>query len=203
MSSQKEMQWPHSIPRLTSQRLVLRALTVDDCEDYFLLNSDVKVMETYGVSAHKKKAETLNLIRFLQKQFRARAFLRWGIFQAHTGKLIGDIGFWRFVELRARGEIGIKLASEVWGQGFGTEALTAVIDFAFRKLNLQSIEANVDTENLGSISMFKKVDFIQVGTIPRNSYSEPTHSYMDTILLHMDADLWFKVHGRKKKRPPR
>jgi [ribosomal protein S5]-alanine N-acetyltransferase len=203
MSLQKEIRWPRSIPRLTTERLVLRALTPEDCEDYFKLNADPRVMETYGISVHKKKAQTLNLIRFLHEQFKARMFLRWGIFVKETGQLIGDIGYWRFVDLRARGEIGSKLSPNFWGQGFGTEAVEAVAEYSFQKLNLQSIEGNADVQNLGSIAMLKKVGFIEIGVIPRSSYSDTTQSYVDTLLLHLDCHLWKEGQTRRPKKSKR
>ena len=58
-----------------------------------------------------------------------------------------------------RGEIGYALKPEYWGKGFMTEALKTIIDFGFHKMNLHSIEANVNPKNQKSKKLLKRLGF--------------------------------------------
>lgn len=190
MLRSKQIKWPNRIPILETKRLTLRALSMKDAEAYFHLNSNQKVMEMYGVHRHKTLNETKKLLTWLQLQFKKKTFLRWGIIQKHDGKLIGDIGFWRFVEIRARAEIGAKLLPDFWGEGYVTEAMIAVLDHAFAELNLQSVEGNVEKTNLGSLGLMKKLGFARIGNIPRHTYSDVSNDYIDTILFNCHSEQW-------------
>ncbi|MBN1877925.1 MAG: GNAT family N-acetyltransferase [Anaerolineae bacterium] len=51
-----------------------------------------------------------------------------------------------------------------WGQGFGTEALSLALNFAFNELNLYRIQATVFSYNERSDALFQKLGFQREGT---------------------------------------
>jgi [ribosomal protein S5]-alanine N-acetyltransferase len=53
--------------------------------------------------------------------------------------------------------LGYALNRAYWGQGYGTEAARAVIDFGFGVLNLHRIGASVLADNSGSIRVLTKI----------------------------------------------
>ncbi|WP_138494795.1 GNAT family N-acetyltransferase [Paenibacillus pinistramenti] len=59
--------------------------------------------------------------------------------------------------------LGYKLDEEERNKGYMTEALRAVIDHAFDKLELHRIEANVMPRNLASMSVLHKLGFYNEG----------------------------------------
>jgi RimJ/RimL family protein N-acetyltransferase len=54
------------------------------------------------------------------------------------------------------GTLGYWLGTDFWGQGYGTEAARAVIDFAFGTLGLKEINASALPENERSIRVLEK-----------------------------------------------
>ncbi|MCX6125151.1 MAG: GNAT family N-acetyltransferase [Proteobacteria bacterium] len=186
----KEIHWPARIPTLETARLRLRPISRRDTDEYFAINSNKMAMEMYGVLQHRRRAESEQLIGLLQRQFKKKLFLRWGITEKGNGRLIGDIGFWRFVDVRARAEIGAKLLPDFWNNGYMTEAMTAVLDYGFGPLNLQSIEGNADIANRGSIRMLQKLKFSEIGIIPRHTYSDIQKRYVDTALYNCPCEQW-------------
>ncbi len=55
-----------------------------------------------------------------------------------------------------RAEIWYKIHPKYWSQGYATETLKAVIQFAFDKLHLHRIEAGCAVNNFGSMKVLEK-----------------------------------------------
>jgi ribosomal-protein-alanine N-acetyltransferase len=60
------------------------------------------------------------------------------------------------------------LRRDYWGNGFGTEAAQAIVDFGFDVLGLHRIWATASPENLGSIRVLEKIGMIQEGILRQN-----------------------------------
>lgn len=58
-----------------------------------------------------------------------------------------------------RADFGYDLNYEYWGQGIMTEALGAVLGFAFKTLKVNRVEATVSTENHASARALDKLCF--------------------------------------------
>ncbi len=71
------------------------------------------------------------------------------------------------VSLERRGAdrltLGYALAPEVWGRGYATEAVQAVVDAALRLTSVVEIEASVRIENAASRRVLEKAGFAKVG----------------------------------------
>ena len=75
------------------------------------------------------------------------------------------------------------LARTEWGQGYMTEALSAVADMVLAQPSVMRIWAYVDTENASSIRVLEKAGFIREGVLHRwadhpNVSSEPRDAAM-------------------------
>jgi [ribosomal protein S5]-alanine N-acetyltransferase len=150
-------------PVLKTERLLLREITVQDAEDIFHTRSDEEVMKYYGHYPYKDISEALDMIELIRNGFANKEGIRWGIAFHDSDKLIGTGGVWRILKEHLRGEIGYELSREFWKQGIMYEALSAITDFAFAKMNLHSIEANLDPENTGSVKLLEKLRFVKEG----------------------------------------
>lgn len=83
-----------------------------------------------------------------------------GAFEKKTGRLIGMTLIAlpvRFNVQSARLSYGIF--NNYWKHGFGTEIVSAAAEFAFRKLKLHRLEAEIQPHNLASISLAKSAGF--------------------------------------------
>ena len=58
-----------------------------------------------------------------------------------------------------RAEIGFDLARGYWGKGIMQEALMPVIEFGFKQMRLEKIEATVVQENVRTIRLLRKLNF--------------------------------------------
>lgn len=61
-------------------------------------------------------------------------------------------------------EVWFKIHPNHWNNGYGTEAMTEMLEFGFHVLNLHRIEAGCAVENTVSIRLLEKVGMIWEGT---------------------------------------
>lgn len=150
-------------PVLKTERLLLREITDRDAEEIYNIRSSEEVMKYYGHHPYKNISEAEEMIDIVKNGFINGEGIRWGITFQDTGKLIGTGGVWRILKEHLRGEIGYELSLDHWRKGIMYEALTAVTDFAFTKMNLHSLEANLDPDNTGSVKLLEKLGFKKEG----------------------------------------
>lgn len=63
--------------------------------------------------------------------------------------------------------LGYGLGEGFTGYGYMTEAVRLTVNYAFRRLNLHRIEANVQPENLPSIAVLRRAGFAMEGFSPK------------------------------------
>lgn len=156
-------------PVITTERLLLREITPGDANEIFAIYSSDAAMKYFGKDTFKTIDQAQEMIERVRKGFRDREGIRWGISFKGSDKLIGSGGFWRLVKPHFRAEIGYDLHPDYWGKGLMSEAVKAMIEFGFGKMNLHSVEANTDPENAASARLLEKNGFVKEG-IFRESY---------------------------------
>ena len=88
-------------------------------------------------------------------------WLQLAIIKTESGQLIGDCGLHCRKEDPRQMEIGITLSPEYQGQGYATETVCSLLDFAFGSLGAQRVIATTDAENLPAAAMFRRIGFRQ------------------------------------------
>ena len=114
-----------------TDRLILRDWREGDAEDFHRLHCDPKVMATLGPV--REMDYTTGLIADLQQRSRRNGgYTYWAVERRDDGRVIGFCGLDRGHEEPIVGalEIGWRLASDCWGQGYAVEAARAALDWA-------------------------------------------------------------------------
>lgn len=78
----------------------------------------------------------------------------------NTGEMIGFVGLFTATfqaHFTPAVEIGWRLSSKHWNQGYATEAAKAVLDYAFRKLDLGEVVSFTSVLNKPSIRVMQKI----------------------------------------------
>jgi ribosomal-protein-alanine N-acetyltransferase len=154
-----------TFPRLETPRLVLRQIQPADAEALFATFSDEAVMEFYGDMPHRSVADSLELIRRQQGWYARREGIRWGITRRGEDEVIGSCGLFNFDEGAQRAETGYELRQAHWRQGIMSEALAAMLTFAFGEQGLHRVEAVVDDVNERSKGLLRSLGFTHEGTL--------------------------------------
>lgn len=158
----------HPYPELATGRLLLRQVTHADAEDIFHLRTDRVAMKYIKRPILKTNEDAVELINTMNNADR----IQWGITLQNDSKIIGTIGYHRIEKANFRAEIGYMLAPQYWNTGMMSEALTAVIDYGFNKMNLHSIEAIIDPGNAVSRKILQKFKFSKEGYFKENFFYE-------------------------------
>lgn len=158
-------------PQLISDRLLLRAITQNDAEQVYRLKSNDTTMQYLDKAPLKSVAEASLLITKIEDNINNNVGINWAItLKENPEVLIGDIGLWRFMKEHYRAEIGYMLLPEYCRKGYMKEAITQVIHFSFTNLNVHSIEANINPQNMASATLLQSVGFIKEAYFKENYY---------------------------------
>lgn len=151
-------------PLLETERLILRQLTGTDAPALFEFFRDPDYTRFLSFDSHTSIEQTKNFIAWTAEIFRQKDSIRWAI-QLRSGPLIGTAGlhFWKR-ELRCA-EVGYHIGPLFWGNGYATEALSALVGFGFHEMNLNRIEGRHNAGNDASGSVMRKLGFQQEGIL--------------------------------------
>ncbi|MBR2336096.1 MAG: GNAT family N-acetyltransferase [Clostridia bacterium] len=144
------------MPILTTDRFILRKLSLDDTDDMYEYAKDAGVTRFLTWSPHKDKAFTLEYLTYLQTRYKAGEFYDWAIVCKDSGKMIGTCGFTRLDLKNDFAEIGYVINPEYHGQGIATEVVGRVIKYGFENLMLNRIECRFIEGNDASRRVMEK-----------------------------------------------
>ena len=145
------------IPDLSTERLLLRKIRLTDAPDMFEYSTDPEVTKYLLWDPHPNVEHTRNYIDYLQDRYRDGKYYDWAVILKSSGKMIGTCGFSSILPEHRSAEVGYVLNPAFRGQGIAGEALSAVLDFAFRKMALNRVEAKCVAENASSERVMQKV----------------------------------------------
>ena len=153
-------------PELQSRRLVLRALSAGDAPALFRVLADDQVTRYYDLESLTDVSQAAELIQRFQQRYSRGVGLRWAIARREApGSLLGACGYNVWWQASSRGLLGYELARSEWRQGIMSEALAAIMDFGFREMNLNRIEATVFVDNAASRGLLTQLGFQPEGIL--------------------------------------
>jgi len=147
---------------LRTTRLELRPLRNPDVTALFAIHSDPQAMRYWDATIWTSDERGRAMIA---RDLAAanRDYLRVGIAPAGGGEIVGTCALWRIDAQCRRAEIGYILHPELWGRGYMREALSALLGYAFRELDLNRIEADTDPRNERSTRLLEALGFAREG----------------------------------------
>jgi RimJ/RimL family protein N-acetyltransferase len=152
---------------LRTERLLLREWRESDREPMAQINRDPRVTEFLNQRADKRSLAAFEA--WLASHWERFGFGVWAVeaqVEPMRGVLLGFTGvaFPEFLPaLAARPELGWRLASGAWGQGFASEAAAAARDDAFGRLALPELISLIDPRNVRSQRVAEKVGMARTG----------------------------------------
>jgi ribosomal-protein-alanine N-acetyltransferase len=160
-----------NLPTLTTKRLVLRKLTIDDMGDYYEFASDTAVTKYLRWEAHKTRSDTEKHLLSVVTSQEAGTDGVWGIELETDRRMVGIVHMMDLNARHTRGEIGFVVARDYWDRGIATEAVGCVLDCAFG-LGLNRIQAYCRTDNLRGLKVLEKCGMPFEGTLRSLAYQK-------------------------------
>lgn len=101
------------------------------------------------------REEWPEIIREWEAERKQGGFIRWGIALKASGALIGGVYLYQKEE---RCCVGYMLHPSKWRQGYASEALSAVKEYAFAQ-GVAALYASADRQNAASIRLLERAGF--------------------------------------------
>ena len=150
-----------AFPILTTERLTLRQLSIDDQHDIFALRSDKEINKYLERQASKTIQDAINFINKISDNIKENNSIYWVITLTRSKTFVGTICLFDFSDEKSSCEIGYELMTKFQGQGIMKEAAGKVIDYAFQTLQFQKIVAFTHNGNHNSTKLLTKLGFIR------------------------------------------
>lgn len=136
------------VPRITTDRLLLRECRVDEFEDFATHMAD-PVAQKY-TSGGMDRRQAWRAFTSMMGQWMLTDAGWWAVEVRTTGKIVGHVG--AFIRETTPGlELGWSFYRSGWGHGYAREAASAARDFAFTSRAARRLIAHIDDGNTASV----------------------------------------------------
>jgi RimJ/RimL family protein N-acetyltransferase len=143
---------------LETNRLIIRHYMPEDLDSLFAIYCDPEVKK-YLPDAPTTVEKAREELEWFQNGHPKNPKLGlWAIVHKDTGQFIGSCGLLPVsIDGQTETELSYVLASAFWGQGLGTEAAKAILDYGFEQLNLGRLICLIDQDNIGSVKVAENI----------------------------------------------
>lgn len=159
-------------PVLSTERLTLRSIADEDLELIHELRSDPVVNVLVGRDQNPTLESTKNFISKIEQLVQNNESMYWIITLKGETDLIGSVCLWNFDLQNDIVEVGYEMRAAFQGKGIMTEALNAVVEYAFRNLQAKMVTALPSADNIKSVALLKKMNFQLVPETCNNTHTD-------------------------------
>ena len=137
--------------KLIGKKCYLSPIDVNDAEKFTEWLNDMEILvnlQLYGGVISLENERT-----FLSDLSKSHNY---SIIDLETNELIGNCGFLDIDHINQTSEVGIFIGNKkYWNKGFGTEALSLLVDYGFKALNFHNIMLRTYEFNKGGIRCYE------------------------------------------------
>jgi len=150
--------------RIQTERLVLRRYRVTDATDIFKSYAqDIEVTKFLSWRPHQSIEESKSFLKDRIDAWSQGNDFTWAVTLNDT-RLIGGIGL-RIRDFKA--DFGCVIGRPYWDNGYATEALRAIVQWALQQPQVFRVWAVCDIENTASARVMEKCALIKEGVLRR------------------------------------
>lgn len=146
-------------PVLTTDRLLLRKLTLEDAEEILVQRSHPTIQKFIKREPAKNIEDAKAWLEMVLKQEENNKSITWAIVLKGSTKLIGTICLWNIEEELDRAEVGYGLHPDHFSKGIMNEAMLAIAAYGFETMKLQRMDAYTHKDNVASRRLLAKNGF--------------------------------------------
>lgn len=143
---------------IETERLILRTWKEADAEAYYAINNDPKVIEY--LRGKMTMDEVNDFISYANTHAEKHNYTLWAAELKSSSELLGFIGL-NYTDFPAHFtpavEVGWRLGSQYWGNGYATEGAVASLNYGFEKIGLKEIVSFTVPANKRSVSVMEKL----------------------------------------------
>ncbi len=145
------------MPTFETERLILRPLRMFDAFDVYEYSRMPETSRFLTWAPHADIEYTKNYLAFVISKYKTGEFYDFAVvLKNEDEKMIGTCGFSRIDFSNDIGELGYVINPEYQGKGYATEAAKKIMEFGFKTLGFNRIEAKYIIGNNASLAVMKK-----------------------------------------------
>lgn len=169
---------------IKGDQIYLRALEPEDLSFLYEIENDQTLWNVSNTLTPYSNWVLKNYLQNSHQDIYEAKQLRLAIVNNATNVLIGLIDLFDFDPRNNRAGLGIVIQKHNnRNQGIGSEAVSLMIDYAFKVLNLHQIYVNVAVSNTASIKLFSKFGFRLIGI--KKQWNREGTVYADEALYQL------------------
>jgi RimJ/RimL family protein N-acetyltransferase len=158
---------------ITTERLVLRPWRLDEADRFFDIYRRPEVVRWIGAETMQDRGEAIAMIeRNLTRLEADSRFGSWAVVDRSTGVPVGSVILKPLPDGEGEVEIGWQLHPDSWGNGFASEAASAVLDRGVAD-GLPEVCAVTYLDNHRSVAVCRRIGMSLLG-ITHRWYHEPS-----------------------------
>ena len=164
--------------KIVGERLYLSPINKDDYVIYTKWINDIEVSENLG---NYSQMVSLPMEQKFLEELSTKGH-NYAIVLNDGDELIGNISFMDIDNVNRSAMIGLFIGEkENRNNGYGSEALSLLLDYGFKTLNLHNVMLSVHSDNDRAIACYKKVGFREVGRRREAKYKNGR--YVDVVYM--------------------
>ncbi len=152
----------------------MREATLNDVDEYHTLLNCPEISAFSDMPVNPDRKQSQRFVRWMVKLFKRGKGCAWIIETEHNHKLIGSARINSFEKKSKAGTLAYELHPEQWGQGYATEALAALVDYAHMALEINRLQAIVLQGNTASENVLINNGFRLEGLLRQKVFFDNT-----------------------------
>jgi ribosomal-protein-alanine N-acetyltransferase len=174
---------------INTERLVLRAFEYSDNNDmlhYWV--SDPKIQSLYSEPVYSTEGEVKELLHRYILSYQKANYYRWAVIEKKSDTCIGQIAIFLVDDKNHFCEIEYCIGSKFQRNGYCSEAVQAIINYAFHNVNIHKMQVCHKENNTASKRVIQKCGFTYEGTLRDYFYMD--EKYVSRLYYSMLRSEW-------------
>jgi RimJ/RimL family protein N-acetyltransferase len=179
---------------LTTERLVVRALTENDIERHLALFSNPDVVRYLYFGPFDRPAAEQHLARRSVVELPDETgWINFGVELKDEGVLIGELAMGFISATHRHYEVGYVLDPAYAGRGYATEGAALIVELAFSGLGAHRVSGRLDARNDASARVLEKLGMRREGLFLENEFVKG--EWTDELVYAILAPEWRALRG--------
>lgn len=139
---------------ISTEKLLLKPVELSDLQNLHNLRTNPQVAKYIGRDINKSPEETRQFIEMVKKNK-----FYFTIKTIDQNEFVGTITLWNIDRSKKYAELGYELLPQFQGKGLMSEAVEALLKYAFDEMGIEAIEAYTHRENVASKKLLERRGF--------------------------------------------
>lgn len=166
----KEKQNSWNLPKLETQRLILRPFEMSDAPAIFEYAKNPNVSRLLIWEPHKTLADSEGFVKFIHQTYLDNVPTFGICLKDNPEKVIGSVGAMWASQKNKIMELGVALGEDYWGKALSSEAMLRLVEFLWERYDVLRIQSQCKAENAQSKRMMEKMGMTYEGLLKKNLY---------------------------------